>query len=203
LNQADDKSVNGRSVVRPRLAQLADQLAFATVVALPWSTSVTIVLIALWVIVVLPAFSPAEIGREIATPAGGLPVALVALAICGMFWANVDWSERLGGADGFFKLLAIPILLVQFRRSDRSLWTLIGYLASCTALLAVSWILVVWPQTRFLATTDIAVPVKSATSQSSAFTICLFALLFSQSEHSAPGAASRWPACSHWRSSFC
>jgi O-antigen ligase len=108
--------LNQRSAFRTRCAGLADGLGIAAVVALPWSISVAFMLILLWVIAVLSALAPAEIGREIATPAGGLPVALFALGISGMFWANVDWAERLGGADGFFKLLAIPLLLTQFRR---------------------------------------------------------------------------------------
>ena len=50
---------------------------------------------------------------------GGLPV-LLGLAALGMLWADVSWSERIIGLDAFHKLLAIPLLLAQFRRSDRA-----------------------------------------------------------------------------------
>jgi hypothetical protein len=57
-----------------------------------------------------------------------------------MLWAvDVPFKERIGGLSGFHKLLFIPLLMIQFRRSTRGAWVLIGYLASCSALLVASW----------------------------------------------------------------
>src|SRR5262249_19742468 len=46
--------------------------------------------------------------------------------------ADVSLHERLGGLDSFYRLLVIPLLLAQFRRSENGRWILIGFLASCT-----------------------------------------------------------------------
>ena len=35
-----------------------------------------------------------------------------------MVWADVTWHERFGGLGGFVRLLTIPLLMMQFRRSD-------------------------------------------------------------------------------------
>jgi O-antigen ligase len=94
-----------------------------------------------------------------------------------MLWADVVPAERLKGLDSFFKLLAITLLFVQFRRSDRGLWVFGGYLAACAAVLALSAIIYVWPALwwpRF----DYAVPVKNAATQSGEFVTCIFGLLF-------------------------
>src|SRR5882672_2925851 len=115
----------------PPLARIADGLAAAVAVALPWSTSATAILIVLWLIALVPTLDAAALRREIMSAAGGLPVLLWALGAIGMLWADVSWSERLGGLSGFHKLLFIPLLLAQFRRrSARAEWVILGFLAS-------------------------------------------------------------------------
>src|SRR5476649_390361 len=109
-------SIAGR-IDRARLAGIADCLAVAVAVSLPWSTSATSILIALWLQVLIPTLCLADLRSELTTLAGGLPVALVALGVAGMLWADVTWAERWGGVGSFFKLLAIPLLFMQFRRS--------------------------------------------------------------------------------------
>ncbi len=159
------------------MAKLADGLAVAVAVALPWSSSVVSILAALWLLVLLPTLKGREVWRDVATAAGGLPVALVMLAVIGTFWADVSWPERLGGLDSFLKLLIIPLVSVQFRRSDRGLWVFSGYLTSCSALLAVSFASLLWPQ--FIAPGEyLGVPFKNAPTQSVEFILCAFALLF-------------------------
>ncbi len=54
-------------------------------------------------------------------------------------WANVPWSERFWGLEGFHKLLVIPLLLAQFRRSERGIYVVYGFFFSCTAMLFASW----------------------------------------------------------------
>jgi O-antigen ligase len=169
-------------IVRPggraRLARIADSLAIAVVVSLPWSTSVASLLIVLWLLALVPSLDPSDIRQEIARPAGGLPVALFVLAVLGLAWAEVGWAERLGGLDSFFKLLLIPLLLVQFRRSDRGRWVLVGYLASCTALLAIALTLALWPRAAFIFTDGLGLSVESLAMRDGPFVDCFVALLF-------------------------
>lgn len=73
-----------------RRGETADWLVVAIAVSLPWSTSLTAILIVLWLIAVVPALDIASVRREIMTPVGGVPVLLWALAVVGMLWADVD-----------------------------------------------------------------------------------------------------------------
>ena len=108
--------------IRKKLATWADILAVAIAVSLPWSTSATAVLVGAWFFTLVPVLRWDELRRDILTPAGGLPVLLVLLGVAGMLWADVTLLERWKGLDSFLKLLAIPLLLVQFRRSERGNW---------------------------------------------------------------------------------
>jgi hypothetical protein len=161
---------------RQRWARAADVLALAVVVSLPWSTSATSILIGLWLLTLLPALEKPALRQALTQPAGGLPVALWLIAAAGMLWADATWSERLQGLDSYHKLLAIPLLLAQFRGSDRSRYVLIGLVASCTILLALSWVLVV-ADIR-LPNKNIGVPVKDYISQSGFFAISAFVVAY-------------------------
>src|SRR5580692_237069 len=99
------------------LQRVADWLAVAVVVSLPWSTSVSVILIVLWLLAVLPTLAAKDIRRELLTAAGGLPVLLWLLAAIGMLWADVPWAERIDGLGGLRRLLVSPLLLAQYRRS--------------------------------------------------------------------------------------
>ncbi len=171
-------SSNGRSALVLRFAGHADAYAIGTAVALPWSKTLTSILIVLWLIALVPTLKLSEVRREIATPAGGLPILLFALGLLGMAWADVSWPERLGGFDSFNKFLLLPLFFVQFRRSERGIWVMIGYLASCTVLLVLSWILLVWPGVAFTAIQKFGVVTNSAGAQCGEFALCSLALLF-------------------------
>src|SRR5262245_39678168 len=124
---------------RETWARWGDWLAVAVAVALPWSTSAAIVLISLWYLTRVAVGDFAAVRRESAIPAGGLPLALCAVGALGMLWAaGVPWLERFEGFNAFYKFLAVPLLLAQFRRSPRAIWVLIGFTVSCVVLLAVS-----------------------------------------------------------------
>src|SRR3954469_17821597 len=111
-----------------RYARFVDAIAVALAVSLPWSTSATGILVGLWLIAIIPTLDVAVLRRSFATPAGGLPVLLWMLALIGMLWAfDVSWVERWSGLKGFHKFLLIPLLLVQFQRSCRAMWVLIGF----------------------------------------------------------------------------
>jgi len=164
---------------RARLARVADWLAVGIAVAMPWSISASQILTALWLLALIPTLEIADGRRELREPAGGMPVLLWVLALAGMLWANASWSDRYAGLEGFHKLLVIPLLLAQFRRSERGIYVVYGFAASCTALLLASWGLMVLWKLR-----SVYVPgklpgllVKDYIAQSSEFLICAFGLL--------------------------
>ena len=161
-----------------KLATVADIFAVAIAVSLPWSTSATAILIGLWFFTLVPVLRWDELRREILTPAGGLPALLVLLGIAGMLWTDVTLLERWKGLDSFLKLLAIPLLLVQFHRSERGNWVFAGYLLSCVALLVVTAIVIAVPPlaAKFLHPDNVI--VKNAATQSGEFVICIFGLLY-------------------------
>jgi O-antigen ligase len=161
---------------RTQLARLADGLAVAVAVSLPWSTSATGILVVLWLLAFIPTLTWPDIRSELATPAGGLPVLLVLLGVIGMAWADVSWHARWGGLDGFAKLLVIPLLMAQFRRSENGHNVFIGFLIACLALLIASWIVTVWPDISRGAHGR-GVAVKSYIVQSAEFAMCAMVLV--------------------------
>jgi O-antigen ligase len=164
--------------IRIPFPAIADWFAIGVAASLPWSTSATGILIVLWLISLLPTLDLATIRREFLTPAGGLPILLWLLAGAGMLWADVAWADRIAGLGGFHKLLAIPIILAHFRRSDRGSWVLMAFLLSCTLLLATSYFLALWPGLTWRgARSGVGVPVKDYIAQSGEFAICVFVLL--------------------------
>jgi O-antigen ligase len=167
---------------RTGLARTADALVVAVAVSLPWSTSATSILLVLWLLALIPTLAWGDVRREVTTWAGALPVLLVLLGVLGMIWADVTLLERWKGLDSFLKLLAIPLLFVQFRRANWGYWVFGGYVVSCIVLLVLSFALALWSHPVFLFSNDYGVPVKSAASQSGEFVTCIFGLLFLVSE---------------------
>jgi hypothetical protein len=165
----------------PGLARVADGVAAAVAVSLPWSTSATGILVAVWFVTLLPTLDMARMRREIATPAGGAPLILVAIAALGMTWADVGMSQRLDGFGGFLKLLFIPFLLAQFRGSTRGWWVIFGFFGTSVALLVLSWGLALIPGLPWRGKM-VGVPVKDYIAQSGVFALCAFALLYCATE---------------------
>lgn len=161
---------------RARLALVADWLAVGVAVTLPWSTSVCLILIALWAVVVIPSLDTAALRRAVESAAGGLPVLLCALAALGMLWADVSWAERIDGLGGFYRLLAIPLLLAQFRRSEHGAWVLNGLLGSATIILLLSWALALYPDIPW-PVKKYGIPVRDYIFQGTLFLVCVFALV--------------------------
>jgi len=148
---------------------------------LPWSTTAAEIFIYVWLAVRLLTLDMAALRQELSSAAGGLPVLLFIFAAGGMLWAQVSFAERLSGLTGFIKLLFIPLLLMQFRRSERGHVVLYGFLASCTTLLVVSWIqkisLDFGQSWAWIPNKMPGVPVKDYIAQSSEFLVCAFTLL--------------------------
>src|SRR5262249_46441752 len=164
-------------VDRERLAQIADWLVVAVAAALPWSTSATSILIVLLLLALVPTLDAAAVRREVMTPAGSLPLLLFAFAALGMLWADVAWDERITGLVAFHKLLVIPLLLAQFRRSNSGNRVVFGFFAALLVLLAVSFVLTFLSSLPWRGQGSIGVPVKDYIAQSGLFAICVFALL--------------------------
>jgi O-antigen ligase len=160
---------------RAFLVRLADWLALGVAVALPWSTSVTGICIAAWLVVLLPTLDQAALRRELTSAAGGLPVVLWCLGVLAMFWADVGWQERLAGLGSFHRLLVIPLLLTQFRRSENGIWVVCGFFISSVTVLIASFALVLigptWWKSAY------GVPVHDTIFQGSEFLICGFGAL--------------------------
>jgi hypothetical protein len=159
------------------LTPIADGLVIAVAVSLPWSTSIAGILIVLWFIAVVPTLDAASLRREIMSPPGGLPLLLWTLGVSGMLWSDVSLSERVGGLSGFHKLLFVPLLLAQFRRSGHGKWIILGFFASSATLLIVSWGLALVPGLPWRGKELVGVPVKDYILQSELFAICAFGLI--------------------------
>jgi len=164
-------------LVFERLTQASDLLVVGIAISLPWSTSATGILLGLWLITSIPVLDLRSLWRELTGPAGGLPAGLWILGALGMIWADVPWSERISGLGGFHKLLAIPLLLTQFRRSGRAECVVIGFLTSCIILLVLSWMLAFIPGLTWRGKYNMGVPVKDYIFQSELFAICAFGLI--------------------------
>ena len=170
------------SVIQAKLEPLADGFIAAAAISLPWSTSATAIFVVLWLLALIPTLSWVDIRRELATSAGGLPVLLFALGLVGMLWADATLLERWKGLNSFFKLLAIPLLFVQFRRSVRSHWVFAGYLFSCVALLVTTTVVMAIPSLAASLLHFDNVLVKNAATQSGEFVTCIFGLLYVATE---------------------
>jgi hypothetical protein len=170
-----------RAFERERLILVADCLAAALAAALPWSTSAAGILSALLLVVILATLDVQSVRCVLSTPAGGLPLLLLALAIVSTLWAtDANVMERLEALKPYLKLLFIPLLIVQFSRSTRGAWVMVTFLVSCSVLLALSWILVLrWAlssELRIFPVLLFGIPVRDYIAQSGEFTVCIFLL---------------------------
>ncbi|HZL30701.1 MAG TPA: O-antigen ligase family protein [Pseudolabrys sp.] len=133
-------------------------------------------------VAVIPVLDWREVRSIIAKPAGGLPLLLVLLGGAGMLWAglslSVSWAERWEGLTSFLKLLAIPLLFVQFCRSERGLCVFLGFLAACVLLLVIGTLAEFVPGFSFIPMHPDHVPVKNAATQSGEFVACIAVLLY-------------------------
>ena len=155
----------------------ADRIAALVVIALPWSTTATGVLVVVWLITLALKPDAPGLSKSLSSPSGYLPVALVALAVAGTFWSDVSITEKLQGLRPYYKLLAIPLLIMQFRCSENGRRVLIGFLASCGMLLALSFASAIWPPVAWWRPGNPGVPMKDQIAQSAEFVICAFCLL--------------------------
>jgi len=170
-----------KNINRFQLERAADAFAAAIAISLPWSTSATAILVVPWLIALIPTFRRSDLHREpiLIRLAGGLPVVLWVFALGGMLWSDVSFPERVSGLSGYHKLLAIPLLLAQFRRSDRAQWVIFGFFWSSVAVLLVSWLPTIFPSLASIAWRKWpGVPTKDYLTQSAIFQLCIFGLAY-------------------------
>jgi len=153
-----------------------DILAATTAASLPWSTTATGILVALWIVVLAPAIDWSEFSLNLSHPACALPLAFFGLAIVGVLWSEGPWSASLHGIGPVSKLLVISLLLYHFQRSRGGIWVFTAFLGSCTLLMILSWIVLFVPELKIARTVSDGVPVKNYIDQSQEFALCAFAL---------------------------
>jgi hypothetical protein len=170
-----DKPIAG-IVPREQLERIADGLAVALAISLPWSSSATGILAGLWFVAVLPTLGTTRWRDIVWSYAGALPIAFTLLALFGVLWSPAAVGERFASVVPFARMLAIPVLMCQFARSPRGIYVLYGLIASCAALMVASF----WSYAEAwypLHAKMPGVPVKDYIVQSGLFTICTFALV--------------------------
>jgi hypothetical protein len=154
----------------------ADLFPAAIAAALPWSTSLVSIIVGLWLFTIAPMIDPKSFYASLVRPASLAPLALVALAAIGMIWTDDSWTVRLQGMSPVFKFAVLPLLLNHFAQSKRGHWVLISFLASCSVLMALSWIVSFAPAWKISATDVNGVPVRNYIDQTQEFTLCVLAL---------------------------
>jgi O-antigen ligase len=144
--------------------------------SLPWSTTAVSIFTALWMLVVLPTVRWQEFLESLRAPASFLPLAFVGLAIAGLFWTEDSWPIAIQGLVPVSKLLAVPLLLYHYERSQRGHWVLFAFLASCVLLMGLSWATYFADWKASSPGAMAGVPVRNYIDQSHEFALCLFVM---------------------------
>ena len=162
-----------------------DLLTVLIAILLPWSTTGVAIAAGLWLIALIPTIEPRALLRSLARPVSVLPIALFALALAGTLWSDAAWSTRLHAVSPAAKLLVLPLLFYHFERSPRGAWVFTGFLASCTLLMLMSWVVLVAPDLSLkeqvssgLYTPTKGIFVKNYIDQSQEFALCAVALAY-------------------------
>ena len=161
--------------------------------SLPWSTTAVSVFMLLWLIVLLPTIRWPAFYKALRAPASYLPLAFFALAFAGLFWTVDGWPVGFQGLLPVAKLLAIPLLLYHYERSERGHWVLFAFVAACVLLMGLSWVTYFadWkPSPVGIA----GVPVRNYIDQSHEFALCLFVMAPLIACHSRPTVVARGPS---------
>jgi O-antigen ligase len=156
-----------------------DLLTILIAILLPWSTSGVAIAATLWIFALIPTLELRPFLVSLKRPISALPVALFALAVVGTLWSDAAWGARLYAVGPTLKLLALPLLFYHFERSPRGIWVFAAFLASCTLLMAVSWIVAFDP--NFTLKPEAAgrgIFVKNYIDQSQEFALCAVALAY-------------------------
>ena len=158
-----------------RWSRACDIVAVLLALSLPWSTSLVGIFGAVFVLTMAPTIEWRSFKESLQRPFSVLPIALFALAVVGVSWSDAPWGARIYAIDPLAKLLVLPLLVYHFERSERGQGVLLAFLVSCSLLMVLSWVVVVFPFTP-ISRSQMGVPLKNYIDQSQEFTLCLFAL---------------------------
>jgi O-antigen ligase len=158
----------------------ADIFAVLTALALPWSTSLVAIFVLCWLGTAAWILDYRVYFQSLKHPICFLPIALFALAAVGTLWSDASWTARLYAVGPAAKLLVLPGLFYHFERSTRGMWVFIAFLASCTLLMAMSWIVALDPGLTLKPQAEASrgIFVKNYIDQSQSFALCAVALMY-------------------------
>lgn len=159
---------------------IADVFAVLTALALPWSTSLVAIFVVCWLGAVAWVMDYRVYLQSLRQAICYLPLAIFGLAVIGTLWSDASWDARLFAVGPTVKLLVLPALFYHFQRSNRGMWVLVAFLASCTLLMAMSWIVAVDPGLTLKPEGEGSrgIFVKNYINQSQEFTLCAVALVY-------------------------
>ena len=165
-------------LLRTNRLLVSDILATLTVAMLPWSTSVFQVLLLMWLysVLFLRTVAWSSIPGILRQPLCLLPLAIFLLAVVGMAWSQAPWQAMSLSIRSADKFLALPFILYHFERSHRSGWVFAAFLASCSALLILSWVEFYFPELKLAARKADGIPVKNYINQSQELALCMIAM---------------------------
>jgi O-antigen ligase len=143
--------------------------------SVPWSTSAVAIFMVIWLVVLIPTLDRSLL-ITLKRPAGFLPVVFFGLALLGISWTGSSWAVALEGLSPVAKLVAIPLFLHHFGRSQRGHWVFVAFLASCILLLGLSWAVFFVAEWKISASAVPGVPVRNSIDQSQEFVLCMFAI---------------------------
>lgn len=157
-----------------------DVFAVLLAFSLPWSTTFIGIFAAALVVAMVPFLDARAFLVSLRRPICAAPIALFTLALLGTLWSDAPWALRLYAIGPTVKLLALPLLLYHFERSERGLLVLIAFLISCTLLMAMSWIVVFDPglSLKSAPAASRGIFVKNYIDQSQEFTLCAVGLAY-------------------------
>ncbi|MCP1743226.1 O-antigen ligase [Bradyrhizobium japonicum] len=159
--------------------ETADLFAILTVASLPWSTSLTAIFNALFLVCMVPFLDVRAFLQSLKRPIAAAPIALVLLALVGTLWSDAAWGARLYAVNPTVKLLVLPVLLYHFERSSRGHWMFIAFLVSCALLSVMSWLVAFYPNLTLKPDhLERGIFVKNYIDQSQEFALCAVALAY-------------------------
>jgi len=166
---------------RPLWFACADSLAVLLGALLPWSTSIFLILLIPFLLIVCVSVDVDAFRRSFSRAPSLVSVGFLILAVAGMFWSEATWSDGSRALESVVKFLALPFFLYYFQLSKRSMWVFRSFFLSCTLLMIYSWVVTIEPswalKTGRCCGQDYGVPVRNYIDQGQEFGACLVALI--------------------------
>lgn len=126
--------------LRVKWKEAADIAAVAVIASLPWSTSATSILLAVWLVLLLPLLDWHEILAETKRLRSLLAIALLLFACLAVLWSVGSAKDRVHSLASFVKLAAIPLVIMHAAMSPRlGRMGLRAFLSSLIVLLLLSF----------------------------------------------------------------